>query len=55
MIYRPNRNEEWHPFFAWYPVYVGSGIAWLHKVERRWNQTVVGCWEYREVNEKGRG
>lgn len=32
---RPNQNE-WHPWFAWYPVSIdGNEVRWLERVERR--------------------
>jgi molybdopterin-guanine dinucleotide biosynthesis protein A len=33
---RRKRKEQWHPWFALWPVHLGSGRwAWLQTVERR--------------------
>lgn len=40
-IFKP-KDEKWHPFFAWYPVYLNNqssflnSLVWLTLVERRW-------------------
>lgn len=45
--------EEWHPWFAWFPVQVGSNdCRWLEVVERRqqYNFKTIKAgeyWEYR--------
>jgi hypothetical protein len=50
-------NQEWHTWFAWYPVehheYKYTFIIWLQFVERRWipqsaeHSKLDGFWEYR--------
>jgi hypothetical protein len=49
-------EASWHPWFAWYPVRVGShDCRWLEVIERKgtWNGSrynYAGCglhWEYR--------
>jgi hypothetical protein len=35
-------REQWHPWFAWYPVRVGPrDCRWLERVERKGT-----CWEF---------
>ena len=44
-IFKP-KDESWHPYFAWHPVYLKNessflkALVWLTLVERRW----VGWW-----------
>lgn len=44
---KPRKNlEEWHPWFAWYPVVTENRLwVWLYTVERR---QVPGASEYEE-------
>jgi len=36
LVERIRRREQWHPWFAWYPVRTGPGAChWLETVERR--------------------
>lgn len=28
-------NRDWHPWFAWHPVKLGSTTVWLETVERK--------------------
>ena len=30
-------NEEWHNWFAWYPVWVGNDLLWLEHIRRRYS------------------
>jgi hypothetical protein len=31
----PRDQEEWHPYFAWFPVTVGRQRVWLEWIERK--------------------
>lgn len=31
----PAEYRAWRPWFAWYPVLIGSKLVWLETVERR--------------------
>jgi hypothetical protein len=35
MRFRVRNLEEWHPWFAWYPVIIRDEIVWLEVVNRR--------------------
>lgn len=30
------RRQQWHLWFAWHPVWVGSTMVWGERVWRRW-------------------
>lgn len=32
-------HRHWHAWFAWFPVPVAEGMAWLQRVERRATDT----------------
>lgn len=32
---RINAKRQWHDWFAWHPVRVGSNIVWLERIQRR--------------------
>jgi hypothetical protein len=43
------RKHNWHPWFAWCPVPVGSGYIWLRTIERRYHTKFFAeGWEYRK-------
>jgi hypothetical protein len=49
-----DRREEWHRWFAWYPVRIGNQRVWLETVERkgRWWSALYAegwDWQYREA------
>jgi hypothetical protein len=52
------RLENWHRWFAWYPVRVGShDCRWLEAVERKgtfrgWIGDPYWEWEYRALDHK---
>lgn len=58
---RWERKEEWHKWFAWYPVRVGPDLCvWLETLERKYthHKWFLDFYiEYRElnVNNKGEG
>lgn len=34
---RKGDSRDWHPYFAWFPVWTDEGdCAWLETVERKW-------------------
>lgn len=35
MRFKIKNKEEWHEWFAWYPVVIGDDIVWLETVRRR--------------------
>lgn len=40
--------QEWHPYFAWLPVYIGEQRVWLKALERRGTPSLIGPrWKYR--------
>ena len=45
----PADNEQWHSWFAWYPIVVGTKWVWLEFVLRRYDcdPTIWETWEYR--------
>jgi hypothetical protein len=47
------RLQEWHRWFAWYPVYVGPhDYRWMEYVERRLILKVpLQCYKYRALNQ----
>jgi hypothetical protein len=50
MIWRfKKRPKNWTPWFAWRPVFVGEGLAWLQQVYRReasGYHNMEDIWEY---------
>jgi hypothetical protein len=36
-------KQDWHSWFAWYPVRINSGCVWLETVERK--GTPIPEWE----------
>lgn len=48
------RISQWHRWFAWYPVRIGSEIYWLETVERRrdWHYD-GGFWLHRKAHFEG--
>jgi len=49
------RDKQWHPWFAWYPVRINDDeLTWLEIVDRRLDFLVPWCtnWEYRERSSK---
>lgn len=60
MMIVDDKDGLWRPCFAWFPVCVKEGLAWMRVVERRWEEkahlSVIhpddrgeweGAWEYR--------
>lgn len=49
-----DRLQNWHQWFAWHPVTIGSNIVWLERVERKgtymagWGDA-WWSWEYRDA------
>lgn len=45
---RWNRGNNWHKWFAWYPVEIDGRVYWLECLERKRAYGWAGCyWEYR--------
>lgn len=40
------RKREWHRWFAWWPVRIGSRVYWLETVLRRYSDDCWLDWEY---------
>lgn len=38
-------NRDWHPWFAWYPVRLGSTTVWLETIERKRAVDYLGHWD----------
>lgn len=62
MRFQARDKEQWHDWFAWWPVLVGGELVWWERVQRRWNSGTnlvcidpydpgeyAGAWEYRNV------
>ena len=52
-----DRVTTWHRWFAWYPVFIGTGdTRWLETVERRRSYCSAysgdGPWYYRALNQE---
>lgn len=48
---KPRKDPyEWHIWFAWYPVKVGSTRVWLEKVRRKRYSTWASDWHEYDLN-----
>ena len=44
------REDEWHKWFAWFPLQMPYGTwVWLERVERRTPFMAAHLWVYREI------
>ncbi len=48
------KKHEWHDWFAWYPVRIGSERIWLERVRRKgkfFEDSCGGAWQFAYLRE----
>jgi len=46
----PPKGREWHPWFAWRPIRIGSVVVWLEVIQRRFEYLAFGDGYYRDTD-----
>lgn len=45
---KPQALQQWHKWYAWYPVIIGHSLCWLMHMERIWVEgEMIDYWRYR--------